>query len=125
MPNADQLPTRLVDVGCAEDQYRVRLIETSTEAPAIRDANPSRARYVALSHCWGASRPACLTTAATLETNKTQIAWELLSKTFQDAIMLTRELDVRYIWIDSICIIQNDDEDWAKEAGQMQQVRTL
>jgi hypothetical protein len=42
-----------------------------------------------------------------------------LSKTFQDAITITRALSIRYLWIDSLCIIQDDKQDWEKESGQM------
>ncbi|KAH7348126.1 heterokaryon incompatibility protein-domain-containing protein [Pyrenochaeta sp. MPI-SDFR-AT-0127] len=42
-----------------------------------------------------------------------------LSKTFQDAIALTRHLGIKFLWIDSLCIIQDDPEDWAKESAQM------
>jgi hypothetical protein len=42
-----------------------------------------------------------------------------LPKTHQDAIRLTQELGIRYIWIDSICIIQDDKEDWEHESASM------
>jgi hypothetical protein len=42
-----------------------------------------------------------------------------LPKTLQDAIRLTQELGIRYIWIDSICIIQDDKEDWEHESANM------
>jgi hypothetical protein len=42
-----------------------------------------------------------------------------LPKTHQDAIQLTQELGIRYLWIDSICIIQDDDEDWERESANM------
>jgi hypothetical protein len=42
-----------------------------------------------------------------------------LSKTFQDAIKFLRKLGERYIWIDSLCIVQDDEEDWQLESAQM------
>ena len=45
-----------------------------------------------------------------------------LSKTFRDAIKVTRHLGIRYIWIDSICIIQDSREDWEAESTMMGQV---
>jgi hypothetical protein len=42
-----------------------------------------------------------------------------LPKTFQDAIAITRKLDIRYLWIDSLCIIQDSIEDWAAESSGM------
>jgi hypothetical protein len=45
-----------------------------------------------------------------------------LPKTFQDAIKICEKIGVRYIWIDSLCIIQDDAEDWRNESGQMAEV---
>lgn len=42
-----------------------------------------------------------------------------LPKTFRDAVQITRALNIRYLWIDSLCIIQDDQRDWASEASQM------
>lgn len=43
----------------------------------------------------------------------------MLPRTFQDAIQVTRGLGVRYIWIDALCIVQDDHQDWEREAGEM------
>jgi hypothetical protein len=43
----------------------------------------------------------------------------LLPRTFQDAIRLTRLFDIRYLWIDSLCIIQNSIADWQTEVMSM------
>jgi Heterokaryon incompatibility protein (HET) len=43
-------------------------------------------------------------------------------KTFEDAIVVTRKLHVQYLWIDSLCIIQDDPEDWGTESLLMDQV---
>ena len=45
-----------------------------------------------------------------------------LPRNFQDAILVTRKLGIQYIWIDSLCIIQDDLRDWEKEAKLMEQV---
>jgi hypothetical protein len=42
-----------------------------------------------------------------------------LPRTFQDAITMTRRLGVRYIWIDSLCICQDDMQDWERESARM------
>ena len=47
------------------------------------------------------------------------ISFELLPNSFRDAIEITRQLGFRYLWIDALCIVQNDTEDWAQEAGKM------
>lgn len=53
---------------------------------------------------------------------KNCIPLHILSKSFQDAVEVTRRLSIRYIWIDSLCIIQDSDADWDKEALQMELV---
>lgn len=97
-------PTRIINV--ANDQLRLE------EPGSLREP------YLALSHCWGSSNlPRA--TKATMELLKNSINWNTLTKTFQDAIMLTRKLGLHYIWIDSLCIIQDDENDWRVEASKM------
>ena len=54
-----------------------------------------------------------------LDTLLQDIPFEKLSKTFHDAIVATRRLGFQYIWIDSLCILQDDDDDWVSEAAHM------
>jgi hypothetical protein len=54
-----------------------------------------------------------------LEQHKQGISWNILPQTFQDAITFSRRIGVRYIWIDSLCIIQDDSGDWERESAQM------
>lgn len=75
-------------------------------------------RYVALSHCWGRGQNIC-TTQATLESHKRGIDIQSLPQTFKDAIAIVRSLGVRYLWIDSLCIIQGDLHDWQVESAKM------
>lgn len=100
------LPKRVVDVGLSDGM--IKLVETDgKEAP-----------YIALSHCWGTSR-IITTTLATLEDRKRGIAEADLSQTFRHAIRTTRELGIAYIWIDSLCIIQDNSLDWQIESAKM------
>ncbi|KAH6673773.1 heterokaryon incompatibility protein-domain-containing protein, partial [Halenospora varia] len=75
--------------------------------------------YMCLSHCWGDSQYPSKTTNLTLNQNKANITWDSLPRTFQDAIIVTRWLKIRYLWIDSLCIIQDSKEDWEEEAPKM------
>jgi len=50
---------------------------------------------------------------------KTNIPWGCLTATFRDAITICRRLGIYFLWIDSLCIIQDSDEDWKDQAGQM------
>lgn len=45
-----------------------------------------------------------------------------LPQSFQDAVWLAHELGIRYLWIDSLCILQDDPEDWARESAHMSDV---
>ena len=76
------------------------------------------APYIALSHCWG-KNPIVRTTTSTLAQRKQGIEISLLPPTFRDAIIIARRLDVRYLWIDSLCIIQDDELDWQTESAKM------
>ncbi|PQE10453.1 hypothetical protein CJF30_00010436 [Rutstroemia sp. NJR-2017a BBW] len=76
-------------------------------------------RYVALSYCWGSFGLPLKTETNTLEDRLRGIPIQDMPQCFQDAIKVTRIIGLRYIWIDSLCIIQNDEKDWANEAGLM------
>ncbi|KAK0739352.1 heterokaryon incompatibility protein-domain-containing protein [Apiosordaria backusii] len=100
------LPARVLDVR----KLPVKLYE-----PSAGESAP----YICLSHCWGTTRPACMTTAKTLESNRRGIAWDDLPATFRHAIDVTRRLGFDYLWIDSICIIQDSESDWRHQSAEM------
>lgn len=108
-----KLPTRVLDLG--DD------LSYLTADPKLFETCGEDAAYVCLSHCWGGKVP-IRTTMETLETFKMRIPWKQLPKTFQEAVTFTRRLGIRYLWIDSFCIIQDDPDDWATEAGRMASV---
>ncbi|KAL1607629.1 hypothetical protein SLS60_002563 [Paraconiothyrium brasiliense] len=95
--------------------YDVRLIETAEVILPVRDA------YIALSHCWGRSQSFRLL-RENIAAHKKGIELGSLPQTFKDAVALTRKLSVCYLWIDSLCIIQDDVDDWRKEAALMADV---
>jgi Heterokaryon incompatibility protein (HET) len=88
----------------------------------LLESGGKHGRYVALSHCWGKS-PRTVLTSKTLEDLKNPgIAISYLPKTFRDAVQITRKLRVRYLWIDSFCILQDSVIDWEEEATKMADV---
>lgn len=111
-----ELPTRVIDVG-RDDAEPIRLIETSHELAVT-------GRYIALSHRWGDLSRAqrCCTYADNIAQRKVRIEYDTLPASFQDAVRVTRALGVRYLWIDSLCIVQEDAKDWAAQAGRMEDV---
>lgn len=113
------LPTRLIDLAAfgALDHDSGRGDVVLRDAADIADA--SSVRYVALSHCWGGLIPECQTTRGTLLDRYTRIPWQTMPRTFQDAAHFARRLGIRYLWIDSVCIIQRDEDDWLRESSKM------
>jgi hypothetical protein len=109
------LPTRLIDVGL-----------DSSEAIRLYETQPTDAfKYLALSHSWGKKLPYFQTFRRDLENFKKRIEITDLPPTFRDAVKTTQRLGLRYLWIDSICIIQRDDTDdgdFEQEAGRMESV---
>ncbi|CAG8950117.1 hypothetical protein HYFRA_00008352 [Hymenoscyphus fraxineus] len=105
------LPRRLIDAG-RERALNVSLVDS-------HDVNVAEhLKYATLSHCWGRSH-IIQTTKETLEERKKCIRWSSLPRTFQDAISIVRSLNIQFIWIDSLCIIQDDAEDWKNESVRM------
>ncbi|KAF6799422.1 heterokaryon incompatibility protein [Colletotrichum sojae] len=106
------LPTRVIDVG-----------ETPHDQPWLFVPNtPTRAKYIALSYCWGQTNTFVVT-----PTNVNQLQQGFpttaLPLTLRDVVELTRDLGLRYLWIDALCILQGDHpdsrRDWAVEFPRM------
>ncbi len=102
-----KLPTRVVCVPDGEG-----------EDPWLEYGRGRTGDYVALSYRWGSA-----TLSKTLLSNESKfqsaIPYQGLSKTIRHAVLMTRKLGYRYLWVDSLCIIQDSDEDWKREAAQM------
>jgi Heterokaryon incompatibility protein (HET) len=108
------LPTRVIDLGVGNNITKdmVHLRESMAE---------ENDHYITLSHCWR-KLPITRTLKNNLDDMQKGIRLDSLPQTFQDAIWLTRWFDVRYLWIDSLCIIQDDNDDWKREASKMADV---
>lgn len=106
------LPKRVLDISHSETTDDVRLLETSLTG---------RAKYACLSYSWGGTLP-LQTTSKTLLRHKTSILLTELPLTFQDTIKFLRQTGIQYLWIDSLCIIQDNDNDWRREAAQMHSI---
>ena len=102
------LPARVIDVGSADGTKLPRLLET----------NQLHGKYAALSYCWG-DRQLGVTTKSNLADRLTILETACLSKTVQEAIMVTQKIGLQYLWCDAICLCQNSEEDVAKELKHM------
>lgn len=110
-----KMPGRLLDLQSGPSG-RLRVVnteETGVKAP-----------YVTLSHCWGSAHFATLTDHNFAEYSTKGIPTEEIGRNenFSHAIEVAREIDIRYIWIDSLCIIQSNAKDWEEQAPLMHQV---
>lgn len=106
------LPKRVVMLSSnAYGEINARLFEP------INQRNP----YIALSHCWG-KRQTCITTRKSITSRKAGIPWTKIPRTFQDVIQIALQLGFCYIWIDSLCIIQDDAEDWEDQSAVMSEI---
>ena len=111
------LPTRLLDLQAFETGDDIRLVSIELKDFKDEDFQPE---YIALSHCWGPPEMHPITTTKeNLEERMTRIFIDGLSNTFRDAVRITRELGERYLWIDSICIIQDGSDDWIEQSALM------
>lgn len=113
-----------------EPQWPARLLEIERDSVRLIDFNNETmpGQYAALSYCWGdpselESRPPFTTKTTNIQDlQQSGMAISSLPLTIQQALWLCRTLDIRYIWIDSLCIIQNLPEDWEREATKMETV---
>lgn len=104
-----ELPSRVIDVGPADGSMNPKLLS---------DQEANYGHYVTLSHCWG-TKERLTTNSRTLEQHLKGIAMEDLPGTFRDAVILVRRLGFRFLWIDALCIIQDDHHDWLDMSERM------
>ncbi|OAL51539.1 HET-domain-containing protein [Pyrenochaeta sp. DS3sAY3a] len=100
-------PTRVIDITPGQPP---RLIAVGASTKPFR--------YTTLSHCWGSSLHLSLL-STNIDTLQMAIPSSGLSKTFQDAIEVTRRLQINYLWIDSLCIMQDSKQDWMEQSAKM------
>ncbi|OJT10838.1 hypothetical protein TRAPUB_12650 [Trametes pubescens] len=105
-------PYRLVDIGNDNDaDPKIIVMDFSRPLPP----------YLTLSHCWGGATILRLL-LGNIATLTKGIPMHELPKTFQDAVIITRRLGYQYIWIDSLCIIQDSPPDWRTNAAIMGEI---
>ena len=110
LPN---VPIRLIEIDGSDAQPLLRLVETAS--------HPRKEKYMTLSHCWGTADILTLRESC-LNDMKKGIVWSALPKTFQDAVTVTMWFKIKYLWIDSLCIIQDSHQDWESESKLMKHI---
>ncbi|USP73399.1 HET-domain-containing protein [Curvularia clavata] len=109
-----KLPNRVLEICRGEREIpSVKLLST----PGVK------AQYACLSHRW--SKPAALVTKrSNVASHAKSIDWKTLPKTFKEAILITQDLGLQHLWVDSLCIIQDDDNDKQRELAKMSSIYT-
>lgn len=116
------IPKRLLDVGVDVNERQSRIVETN--ALQTRDS----IRYIALSYSWGKStpeRPHFVSNIGNISGRRTKILDDDLPATLRDAVITTRHLGVRYLWIDALCILQATEfhpGDFSAEVASMENI---
>ncbi|PVH70090.1 HET-domain-containing protein [Cadophora sp. DSE1049] len=106
-------PTRLLDIGLeGEPSWKLQITSVDIRTPPL---------YMTLSYTWGSSSSLKLIKSNIDACRRGSLIRDL-PRTFRDMITVARRFSIRYIWIDSLCIIQDSKEDWEKEASLMRDV---
>ncbi|KAJ4013506.1 hypothetical protein NW752_007808 [Fusarium irregulare] len=118
-PQQGFVPARLVKV----DEDKPRLVIPSDDPEFLPiDQQP---KYAALTYCWGPpphSNQQLKTTSSDMAYHMQAIPRDKLPQVAKDAITVTRELGMRYLWIDALCILQDDASDWEHQCTQMDNI---
>lgn len=104
-PLDEFMPTRILEISSSGSSIHIR-----------KDASP--APYAVLSYCWGGPQEITLTKSQ-VRLSQLSFSTATLPQTFQDAVLVCRELGLKYLWVDALCIVQDDSEDKAIEIGKM------
>jgi hypothetical protein len=101
----------------------LRINESNDHIYVSQNKPGAKGVYICLSHCWGAFQPLRLLKSS-YQALTQNVPWDNLPKTFQDAIIVCRTFGASHLWIDSLCIIQDDRDDWAIESARMASIYT-
>jgi len=125
------IPSRLLFVGDSDSDSppQPRLVSRGEVMASLNWASSSATsagdvlRYAALSYCWGPpadARRQCKTERQSLAAHSTNGVNALsMSAVVRDAVVVVRQLGLRYLWVDCLCIVQDDERDWRDEAALM------
>ncbi|KAM5385667.1 hypothetical protein ACJZ2D_000866 [Fusarium nematophilum] len=116
---------------CQEAQHKgsdqigplpTRVLDLAGDDPRLVEGKGIDAPYSALSYCKGDLGHTVLTTRANMSERMKRIATDSLPPLIQDAIQAARTLGHQYLWVDALCIIQDDNEDWDQQVSRMNDI---
>ncbi|KAK1521567.1 hypothetical protein CABS01_16543 [Colletotrichum abscissum] len=130
---SNELPTRLIDLSSLTDESIQSCYSNSSDSTiqnephtvTIAEAGQLKkgTEYVALSHRWGdPSNDYAPEKYQLQKSGNARFSFRDLPKTFQHAIIVTKRIGKEFLWIDSLCINQSDEADWARESKKMNKV---
>ncbi|KAK0745512.1 heterokaryon incompatibility protein-domain-containing protein, partial [Schizothecium vesticola] len=103
-----QLPRRVIGISADEP----------TPCCLYQSQDGERAEYATLSYCWGTGAQQLTTTSSNLTDHLTALP-SGLGRTILDAIHVCRKIGMRFLWVDALCIIQDDDDDKIDQIARM------
>jgi hypothetical protein len=107
------IPKRLLSIDRSDPEKVQLVIDPGLQLGQIQ--------YATVSHCWGSSKPLTLTSNS-LAMLQAGIEIAELPRNYRDAIYTSKRLGIQFIWIDSLCIFQDSEDDWIEQAPQMSYV---
>ena len=110
--DAGFMPTRVIDVGRSD----------GIEDPKLLETNGQQGPYVTLSYVWGKAVENQKTTRANKADRIKGIPFATMRKSLRDAVRITRKLGAKYLWVDALCIVQDDDHDKGNEMAVMHKI---
>jgi Heterokaryon incompatibility protein (HET) len=111
-------PSRLIDVLAFGD-------EPSADVKLVDNSDGRYTQYITLSYCWGRRKRFLRTTSRSMRLRMSRINYTTMPRTFRDVVAISRRLGVRYVWIDALCIVQDDRADWERESVKMGAIYSL
>jgi hypothetical protein len=102
----------------SQRQENVTVVQTSHKTANPPIPGTEKVEYLALSHCWG-GKIDCRLNKSLVSQNLQSFDMNEMPRNFQHAVLITRQLGYNYLWIDSLCIVQDDPVDWETESAKM------
>jgi hypothetical protein len=106
LPTSRWMPKRVLEI----NGHDLRLVTTS---------KMETKQYATMSYCWGTDSKEHQLTKDNFTEYEKHISLRKMPTTIRDALYLVRLLNIRYVWIDAMCIVQDDNEDWVLESQKM------
>lgn len=120
--NPDHLVCQTAFQGSSETRpMPKRLLYISEDTVCVMNTNNIHSKYCALSYCWG-KEEFIKTTKDNLAQHQKEVPLARLPIMIKQAIEFALKLDYQYIWIDALCIVQDDDAEWEQEAARMDSI---